>query len=151
MAKFHALFLSMLLLAACQTTPPSPSTATGLSQKMDSLYTLVVAKHDSIMPKIGNIEAYQFQLRKLTATDSLSIEEKKAALLILAQLKKGHEAMFDWMNAFKNPHLNEDFYAQSSEKELWSYLQTEEDKIEEVTKLMQNSMQQAQNFLEERK
>ncbi|WCL80589.1 hypothetical protein PPO43_11480 [Saprospira sp. CCB-QB6] len=151
MAKFHALFLCLLLFAACQNSAPTPSTTTGLSPQMDSLYSLVVAKHDSIMPKIGDIEAYQFQLRKLTTADSLSTEEKKSALLILAQLKKGHEAMFDWMNAFKNPHLNEDFYTQSSEKELWSYLQTEEDKIEEVTRLMQNSMQEAKNFLEERK
>ena len=149
MAKFHALFLGLLLLAACQNPAPAPSNQSGLSPQLDSLYTLVVAKHDSIMPEIGQLEAYQFKLRKLSAADSLPAEQKKAALLILAQLKKGHEAMFDWMNAFKNPHLNEDFYTQSSEKELWSYLQTEEEKIEEVTRLMQSSMQNAKGFLEE--
>ncbi|EJF52396.1 hypothetical protein SapgrDRAFT_0653 [Saprospira grandis DSM 2844] len=149
MAKFHALFLGLLLLAACQNPTPPPNNQSGLSPQLDSLYTVVVAKHDSIMPEIGQLEAYQFKLRKLRTTDSLSAEQKKAALLILAQLKKGHESMFDWMNAFKNPHLNEDFYTQSSEKELWSYLQTEEEKIEEVTRLMQNSMQNAKGFLEE--
>ena len=149
MAKFHALFLGLLLLAACQNPAPAPNNQSGLSPQLDSLYTLVVAKHDSIMPEIGQLEAYQFKLRKLSAADSLPAEQKKSALLILAQLKKGHEAMFDWMNAFKNPHLNDDFYAQSSEKELWSYLQTEEEKIEEVTRLMQSSMQNAKGFLEE--
>lgn len=145
-------FLIIIGLSACNTASEAKKTTAPVKTPVDSLYELVVAKHDTVMPKISNMEALQQKLRKqLEALPNAksSTFRKDSILQLLTGLQKGHDAMFDWMGDFKNTHLHEDFYKNTPEAELMLYLKNEEAKIETVARLMLESMEKSEAFLKE--
>ncbi len=141
-----ALFL-LLSIVSCQNNAQQTSSDEHKSP-LDQRYEEVVAQHDEVMPKITDMELLQEKLRKrlktLTETDST---EKEEVLGLLSLLKKGHDGMFDWMNNFKNKHLNAKFYEESSEEELKAYLDEEERKIVAVGKTMLKGIEDAEKYL----
>ena len=106
-------------------------------------------KHDEVMPKISDIRLLQKQLREELEKDSIASDslKKENILELLSKLKKADDAMFDWMNEFKNPHLNQEFYLKSKDEELLDYLKSEDKKIEVVANQMLESIQLSKNLL----
>jgi hypothetical protein len=144
---FYLIFF-LLLFSCSQSSNNSNSVDTKLNPKVDSLYKLVVAKHDEVMPKDKDIVKLINILRqKLEIEKDNSTKEK--ILNLLQFLQSGHDAMFDWMGAFKNLHLDQKFYENKSEKELLDYLSEEEAKIDRVAKLMLEGIDNAELFLKE--
>jgi hypothetical protein len=142
--------ISILACCACNSTQKDPNSSTKKISSVDSLYELVIAKHDTVMPKIANLEGLQQKLRKnLDALPEAksSFVQKDTIVNLLSDLQKGHDAMFDWMGAFKNKYSHEEFYKNSHESELINYLKSEETKVEEVARLMLGSMERAEMFL----
>lgn len=143
---FSILFLIPILFS-CQT---EKSTENDRSKEtsIDKRYEEVVAQHDVVMPKISNMEVLQEKLRKkMKALPENAEQEKKEILDLLSLLKKGHDGMFDWMNNFKNKHLDKEFYENSSEAELRAYLNEEERKIKEVGETMLEGIKQSEEYL----
>ena len=148
MQIFKALFLFfILILFSCGKTSNNSKTADiKLNPKVDSLYKLVVAKHDEVMPKDKDIMKLLKTLRQMLETEKDSAKKEKI-LNLLQILQSGHDAMFDWMRDFKNLHLDNKFYEDKSEKELLDYLNAEEVNIERVAKLMLKGIEGAELFL----
>jgi len=143
-------FCFFTILCSCaQKSNNTNSSESTLSPKVDSLYKLVVAKHDEVMPKTSDISKLSNILRKQLKNEKESAVKEKI-LNLLQGLQSGHDAMFDWMGTFKNLHLDKDFYEKKSERELMKYLSEEEIKIDRVAKLMLESIGNAELFLKDK-
>ena len=140
----------ILCFFSCSNNQNKNNESSSGDKEIDSLYNVVVAKHDEVMPKITNIKNYQMILRAdLENIDNPNdIKEKKEVILKLVnKLQKGDDAMFDWMNNFKNKHLNAEFYAKTKKDQIIKYLKEEEDKIDGVAMLMLEGIGEAEIFL----
>ena len=144
------LFIFLIFLSCGQNSNNSNSTEIKSNSKVDSLYKLVVAKHDEVMPKTADISKLSNVLRRKLEIEKDSVSKEKILDLIQG-LQSGNDAMFDWMAEFKNLHLNKDFYEQKSEKELLNYLNEEEIKIDRVAKLMLEGIGNAETYIKENK
>ncbi len=143
--RIFCLYLVVLLTGWGCSNPnpakPAPITPKNvqLSPENDSLYTLVVAVHDSVMPKMSDISVYQSKISKQISS-STNPKEKEALLNKSSELKKAENGMMLWMNEFKNTEVDEAFYQKMSASEIRDYLLSEEKKIREVSLLMLNSL-----------
>ena len=145
------LALTFLIFFSCQNSKEKQPGSQALTDpKIDSLYKLVVAKHDEVMPKTSDISKLTQQLRKRLEIEK-SEPEKEKILNLLAGLQSANDAMFDWMGEFKGLHNNKEYYEKTDGKELSNYLKSEEIKIERVAKLMLESIGYAELFLKESK
>lgn len=131
---------------ACANAKPKFS-AVLKSASNDSLYTLVVAQHDSVMPKTSLMNALQRQLKALLTTTD--VPKKDSVLAALLGLKKGEDAMMQWMNEFKNIDIDTEHYTAIGELQIKDYLLNEQKKILNVTDLMLNSIKQAEQTLKQ--
>lgn len=144
--KAFSLLFYLVLFSCSQSSNNSNSEEIKLNPKVDSLYKLVVAKHDEVMPKDKDIMKLLKTLRQILETEKDSAKKEKILNLIQV-LQSGHDAMFDWMRDFKNLHLDNKFYENKSEKELLDYLSAEEINIDRVAKLMLEGIGEAELFL----
>jgi hypothetical protein len=140
----------ILCFFSCSNNQNKNNESSSGDKEIDSLYNVVMAKHDEVMPKITNIKNYQMILRAdlENADNPKDIKEKKEVILKLVnKLQKGDDAMFDWMNNFKNKHLNAEFYTKTKKDQIIKYLKEEEDKIDAVAMLMLEGIGEAEIFL----
>jgi hypothetical protein len=144
--KAFSILFYLVLFSCSQSSNNSNSEDIKLNPKVDSLYKLVVAKHDEVMPKDKDIMKLLKTLRQILETEKDSAKKEKI-LNLLQVLQSGHDAMFDWMRDFKNLHLDNKFYENKSEKELLDYLSAEEINIDRVAKLMLEGIGEAELFL----
>jgi hypothetical protein len=144
--KAFSILFYLVLFSCSQSSNNSNSEDIKLNPKVDSLYKLVVAKHDEVMPKDKDIMKLLKTLRQILETEKDSAKKEKI-LNLLQVLQSGHDAMFDWMRDFKNLHLDKKFYENKSEKELLDYLSAEEINIDRVAKLMLEGIGEAELFL----
>jgi len=144
--KAFSILFYLVLFSCSQSSNNSNSEDIKLNPKVDSLYKLVVAKHDEVMPKDKDIMKLLKTLRQILETEKDSAKKEKI-LNLLQVLQSGHDAMFDWMRDFKNLHLDNKFYENKSEKELLDYLSAEEINIDRVAKLMLEGIEEAELFL----
>ena len=144
--KAFSILFYLVLFSCSQSSNNSNSEDIKLNPKVDSLYKLVVAKHDEVMPKDKDIMKLLKTLRQILETEKDSAKKEKI-LNLLQVLQSGHDAMFDWMRDFKNLHLDNKFYENKTEKELLDYLSAEEINIDRVAKLMLEGIGEAELFL----
>jgi hypothetical protein len=141
-------FLIFLVLISCNENSKEASKEQTNHPKVDSLYKLVVAKHDEVMPKTADISKLTKILREKLSIAKKEIDKEKI-LNMLQKLQSAHDSMFDWMGEFKGMHTNMDFYKSKSEQELLKYLKDEEVKIEGVAKLMLESIANSELYLKD--
>ncbi|MCP4442218.1 MAG: hypothetical protein GY810_25190 [Aureispira sp.] len=152
------LFGLMLMLTACggeTTETNSTNTVEGnptsiLTAQSDSLYQLVIVKHDEVMPKTADIARLQEKLRKALAKlgEGPKTPERDTILNMLSKLEQADEAMMQWMRDFKSVEVHEDHYVELPETEILYYLKEEETKIEDVAKKMLSSIATAKSWTE---
>ena len=152
----YFIVMIVFFLLACGSQNPKPDGAekeTGLLNRAnDSLYQLVVNKHDEVMPKDGDIEGAIAQLRNdLKEIPENQTENRQKILDLLSQLKEAHDEMWVWMNAFKNTDLDTEFYEKMDEAERTSYLKEEERVIEGVAVMMLNGLDSFDLYKETKK
>jgi hypothetical protein len=149
---YRALLFLIFTTALCSCAEKSKTVGKelNLSPAVESLYKLVVAKHDEVMPKISDISKLSTLLRsdlENMGEDKGSKEKKEKTLELLTALQSAHDAMFDWMGEFKSTLTSADFYKKNNEKELLEYLKSEEVKIDRVAKVMLESIGNAEVFI----
>lgn len=114
----------------------------------DQLYDKVMAVHDEIMPKMGDIMKYKKQLKaKIEELTVPGEEENEAKIAELTKavddLENSHEGMMNWMREFDN-----DFEGKV-EADVMAYLKDQMTKIENVGKATNTALKNAQELLAE--
>ena len=112
----------------------------------DQLYDKVMAVHDEIMPKMGDIMKYKKQLKaKIAELVVAGQEENEAKIAELTKavddLENSHEEMMNWMREFDN-----DFDGMVQEQ-VMAYLKDQMTKIENVGKATYTAIKNAQELL----
>ena len=137
MKTYLSLFLMITLFAV--------SCGEKKKEAKDELYDKVMAVHDEIMPKMGDIMKYKKQLQEkvdaLSAAeeiDSAKISELEQAI---ADLDHSHEEMMGWMRQFDN-----DFEGMVNE-DIMKYLNTQMDKIKKVGEVTNAALKNAEDML----
>jgi methylthioribose-1-phosphate isomerase len=105
-----------------------------------------MAVHDEIMPKMGDIMKYKKQLKaKIDALTEAGQEENEAKIAELTKavddLENSHEEMMNWMREFDN-----DFEGMV-QQEVMDYLKDQMTKIENVGKITNTAIKNAQELL----
>lgn len=117
--------LFALLLIACGTSQQS--------KKIDvnQLKTEVMAVHDEVMPKMGELRKLEKELRHQAAEDSSKTDFVVAA----DRLAAANDAMMQWMRGF-NPKF------EGSEEEVINYLTEQKNKIDQVKENMLGALEE---------
>jgi len=114
----------------------------------DQLLDKVMAVHDEIMPKMGDIMKYKKQLKaKIDELTAAGKEDNEAKIIEIKEaiesLDNSHEGMMSWMREFDT-----DFEGRVAE-DVMSYLKGQMTKIEEVGKMTNLALKKAEDLLKE--
>jgi len=140
MKIFFSVFLivSSILIVSCSEKQ---------KEAKDELYDKVMAVHDEIMPKMGDIMKFKKQLQE--KIDALSAAEEVNSAKIseleqaIADLDNSHDEMMGWMRQFDN-----DFEGMVNE-DIMKYLNDQMGKIKKVGEVTNAALKQAEEMLEE--
>lgn len=131
------LFISSMVLVSCEEKAKEP----------DLLYEKVMAVHDEIMPKMGDIMKLKKQLKEKVAELNASTEVDSVKIssleMAIADLDNSHEEMMGWMRQF-----NRDYEGMVNE-EILKYLNDQKARIEKVGEVTAAAIQNAQEQLAE--
>lgn len=112
----------------------------------DALKDKVMAIHDEIMPKMGDIMKYKKELNaKIKALTEAGSEENADQIDELTKavegLENSHEGMMNWMHQY-----NSDFEDKVQE-EVMAYLKDQMTKIEDVAKTTNSALKKAEELM----
>lgn len=143
--RFIIFITTATLLFSCA---PSSKTNTELSKQehvFDSIMTQVIAVHDEVMPKMGEVNTLIKELGTKIDTTAQGIAYGKAQ----DDLKNGHDGMMNWMGEFSDafqptdaPETNLD-----SLKLKMTRLKTEEIKIQKVKTAINTGIANAKQLI----
>lgn len=140
-------FIAILTLAACGKSShhEHQDSANAGSDPNQALYEEVMAVHDEVMPKSGQIYQLKKDLQeKITKSANLSDDRKKEIEQTIAELDSADHAMMDWMHKFQP---SADSTNQEAARE---YLENEMERIKKVKDLIEISLQKAKEELEKK-
>lgn len=123
MGKLFLFILAITLITSCK--------------EKTNLEAEVMAIHDEVMPKMGDIHLAKKELRKLLIDidhDSL----KTVVTTLISNLEVADEGMMEWMHQWKVP---------ANEEEKNAYFLAEKEKITKVKEDMLTSLENANNYL----
>lgn len=110
-------------------------------QVIDSLYRIVMAIHDEVMPRMGHIVALQDSLKQIVQLDSILQKENDFPRQLMDNLSSAEEAMWVWMNNLKQINTLSD-----SVNPILYYTQ-QIDSITSVKQKMLESIGNAESFI----
>jgi len=130
--KRYLLSFSLILSIAfifsnCGEPAPDPNLAI-----QDAEFAKVMAGHDEVMPKTGQLSKLSRQMKKyMVENPDLDAETKGTISNMISQLMTGEEMMFAWMANIKQ--LKE-LRLTKSHEEIMNYLKKENETMENVKK-----------------
>jgi hypothetical protein len=101
----------------------------------------VIAIHDEVMPKMGQLKSYQNQLG--TKADGLEAQAAEPLRQAARKCDEAYEGMFVWMRQFDAA------LAGMSEEEALAYLEEQREKVMVVNEDIKNALREAEMLLEE--
>lgn len=123
MKKLLLLFALVAVFASCK--------------EKSNLEAEVIAIHDEVMPKMGDMHVARKNLRKvLSSTEDEKLKSK--IMEMISDLESADEGMMEWMNNWKVPE---------NEPDKTAYLLEEKDKITKVKIDMISSLKNANSFI----
>lgn len=128
-----------LMLSSCQNQETSN----------EELRDEVIAIHDEVMPKMGELKSMRKEILKISESlqdeDSAANAKKIKELNLLAErMDRAFEGMFVWMRQYK-PSSDE-----MSDEEYKEYLLDQKDKVKTVNDNIKESMAEARNVLDKK-
>lgn len=112
----------------------------------DSLRDLVLEVHDAVMPKMGEINRLQRQLRKWKeANPNASTAQTDEVMKTLDWLNKADEGMMDWMAGFSQPENLRDSLSNDA---IIAYLAGQQQAVQTVYDDINGSIDAAKQLLE---
>ena len=144
MNRHNILFITIISLGifSCKGNPSSND-----KDELAALYTDVIAVHDEVMPKMGEMNSLKNQLTQradslladsLKANDELALPLQSAA----KELGLADEAMMQWMRDFEKPDESIDH------QKATEYLQQEFEAISKVRDISFEAIEEAKDLLE---
>lgn len=138
MKKYLPILLLSLFFFTCGESTPE-------ELEQDKMHDVVMEIHDAVMPEMSTINRISRSLKKFVENnqpDSLHLSQIESSI---AELENADEAMMDWMQNYKKPRK---MRGDKNHKEIMAYLKSEEAKISEVKKLMEESIEKGNALLE---
>ena len=134
---FPILFIAVFFLFSCENEK---------KRTQDQLLDKVMALHDEIMPKMGDIMKYKKQLKAkmeelITAGEEVNEARIAEMKETIESLDNSHEGMMSWMREF-----DVDFEGKV-EEDVLTYLNEQMTKIEEVGKMTNSALKKAEDLL----
>jgi predicted nucleic acid-binding Zn-ribbon protein len=136
-SKFFLFILFLTFISACKDSPQKSDTPSQMKE--------VMAIHDEVMPKMGDISKLVATLKSKVDTTESGKEYEKAMI----DLQNAHKEMMDWMRSFGDRFNSDEILndaALSPEKLKW--LDEEEQKIKKVKEDINSSIENAEKLLE---
>lgn len=136
-SKFFLFILFLTFISACKDSPQKSDTPSQMKE--------VMAIHDEVMPKMGDISKLVATLKSKVDTTESGKEYEKAMI----DLQNAHKEMMDWMRSFGDRFNSDEILndaALSPEKLKW--LEEEEQKIKKVKEDINSSIENAEKLLE---
>ena len=115
-----------------------------VSCKQDNKMTEVIAVHDEVMTEMGTLTKLVGELNSKVDSTETGMKYGNAK----KDLQNAHKAMMDWMKGFRDNFDSDEILngkALTADKQ--KLLDEEMDKIHEVKKLMESSIQNAEDLL----
>ena len=138
--KQQIYLLSLILLFCLNSCGDGQQNQNEGEVSQEELYDEVMAVHDEVMPRMGDLMNYQSQLKgKIDSLPEGQAEETESLQSVVDELEEAHDAMMGWMRNF-----NRD-YEGMTEEEVMEYLRQEKEKIEEVKEKMNSALQEAES------
>jgi hypothetical protein len=135
------IIFSLVVFSACKEKSNDQPSGSSTNSSSVSLEDQVMAIHDEVMPKMGDIHIAKKGLKSMldqTQNDST----KSFILQLITNLENADEGMMVWMESWKVP---------KNEPEKTSYLKTELIKVAKVKEDMLSSIKTANQFILENK
>ncbi|MEM7573461.1 MAG: hypothetical protein AAF433_11195 [Bacteroidota bacterium] len=122
--------LPALLLLACggenAATTEAESGPTPAEVQEEAAYESMIAAHDRVMPRMGEISRAQIGLRDLMQQEGISEETMSAAKVPFDRLEAIHDGMMDWMREAMQP-LDSVRAQLGSHEEVMAFYRAQED------------------------
>lgn len=145
MLAFLPLFFGCANSANNQTGEETTAVDPALAAE-DSLRGVVLEVHDAVMPKMGEVNRLQRQLRTwMEEHPDASAEQKEEILKTLDWLKSADEGMMTWMAEFKQPANLRDSLPHEA---IMNYLAGEQKKVQVVYDDINGSIDAAKALLQ---
>ncbi|WP_232835025.1 hypothetical protein [Pleomorphovibrio marinus] len=109
--------------------------------EVEELKTEVIAIHDEVMPKMGQLRDYQKQLS--AKAEELEAQAAESYLQAAIACEKAYEGMFEWMRQFDSTLEG------MSEEEAMGYLEEQREKVVIVNEDIKEALKEAEVLLEE--
>ncbi|MCB0519488.1 MAG: hypothetical protein H6577_18575 [Lewinellaceae bacterium] len=136
---FVAVATTLLAASACQpTTNPD-------YQAEEKVHDEIMAIHDEVMPKMGEVNRLGRELKKAAEKLPATDEYNKANIAqAIRQLEKADDAMGRWMANYQHPSKKR---GELNHEYIMMYLDREKEKVELVRTLTAESMSTAKDIL----
>lgn len=138
--KITATFLSLILSLAIV------SCGDGGKAEREALRDEVIAIHDEVMPKMGDLRKVRKSLEAMAdtlATDSLNLADVEEMRVLAKEIEDANESMMAWMRQFE-PGIMEDG---TPHGEVMAYLKEQKEAIDKVKKDMLESLSKGQEAI----
>lgn len=134
-AFLFSLFFTPLSFQSCQTNDPA------------HLHTEIMAIHDEVMPKTGEISYLYLAFRKKLDMDTtLSLETKNELIRQANDLEAAEEEMMVWMNNYNSPFKMD---PTKSKESIISYLKDQKVLITNIKVHTDESLRKAEKLKKE--
>ena len=108
----------------------------------------VIAVHDQLMPEMGTLTKLIGELNSKVDSTEIGIKYEAAK----KDLQNAHKSMMDWMKGFgDNFDSDEILNGKALSPDKQKLLEEERDKIEEIKKRMESSIERAEDLLNSQK
>ena len=140
---FIVSLIALLLIQIACNSEPKTEQEEPMSEK-EQLYKEVMEIHDSVMPKMSDINRVKRKLSDLLESDSLMNDDAKELISQGTEaLEAAENAMMDWMRAFKAPKPTD------PDQLVIQYLNEEKLNILKVSRQMLNSLEKGEELLKQ--
>ena len=137
----NVLFFVTLIFSALQCTN---SKKNGEAAE-DLLRTDLMKIHDEVMPMMGELTGLTGEVKKILQQDTLLPQEEQQKLeMVVKEMEIAEEGMMDWMAGFRQP---ESLRATMGHEEIMAYLNTEKDKITEVSTRIKSGIENGKTII----
>ncbi len=136
LTSLNFILIAVFLCTACKKE----------KDKVEALQKEVIAVHDEVMPKMDEVMKLKSSLKAIKNDTTVTLPSDKLLLVnnLIDNLEKADNSMMNWMRNYDS--LMEGM----SEEEKLTYLQKQENSIQQVKQSMLSSISEASQFLEKR-
>lgn len=142
--KIRMLIAAMLLMALAFACGGS-----GTSSASDKIEKEMMAEHDRIMPKMGELNSLNKEMMQYLYLDTvMTMETRERLSMVAVTLKQAEEGMMNWMNGISDLELKR---TSMSPEELEKYLAEQKAEIARIGEMTDKSIKEAKEALANRK